>query len=114
MGTEKSRDVRIASRCAVRACAIRLFAAISLALSALTVGAQTVELKVASVAPDGSGWMQEMRAGAETIREQTDGRVVIKFYPGGVMGNDGQVLRKIRVGQLQGGGEELDRPQPPG
>jgi TRAP-type C4-dicarboxylate transport system substrate-binding protein len=34
---------------------------------------------------------------------RTGGRVVVKFYPGGVMGNDAQVLRKIRVGQLQGG-----------
>jgi TRAP-type C4-dicarboxylate transport system substrate-binding protein len=65
--------------------------------------ALAVEIKVASVAPDGSGWMRQMRAGAEEIRSRTDGRVVIKFYPGGVMGNDGQVLRKVRVGQLQGG-----------
>jgi len=61
------------------------------------------EIKVASVAPDGSSWMREMRAGGEEIRERTDGRVVIKFYPGGVMGSDSQVLRKIRVGQLHGG-----------
>jgi TRAP-type C4-dicarboxylate transport system substrate-binding protein len=47
--------------------------------------------------------MQEMRAGAKEIKEKTKGRVVIKFYPGGVMGNDGNVLRKIRIGQLQGG-----------
>ena len=67
----------------------------------LAIGAQ--ELKIASVAPDGSGWMRAMRAGAERVREQTDGRVVIKFYPGGVMGNDSQILRRVRVGQLQGG-----------
>lgn len=44
-----------------------------------------------------------MRTGADTIHERTNGRVTIKFYPGGVMGSDSQVLRKIRVGQLQGG-----------
>ena len=65
--------------------------------------AQALEIKVATVAPEGSGWMNEMRAGAELITEQTEGRVTFKFYPGGVMGNDSQVLRKIRVGQLQGG-----------
>jgi len=64
---------------------------------------EAIEIKVATVAPDGSGWMRAMRAGADEIRECTDGRVVIKFNPGGVMGNDSQVLRKIRVGQLQGG-----------
>ena len=61
------------------------------------------EIKIASIAPDGSEWMREMRAGGERVRDLTEGRVVLKFYPGGVMGNDAQVLRKIRIGQLQGG-----------
>jgi TRAP-type C4-dicarboxylate transport system substrate-binding protein len=71
----------------------------------LLIGAPALalDIKIASVAPDGSHWMQQMRAGAEQIRARTEGRVVIKFYPGGVMGNDAQVLRKVRVGQLQGG-----------
>lgn len=60
-------------------------------------------IKIATISPDGTFWMQEMRAGAKEIKEKTKGRVVIKFYPGGVMGNDGNVLRKIRIGQLQGG-----------
>jgi TRAP-type transport system periplasmic protein len=66
-------------------------------------GAGAVDIKIATVAPDGSHWMQQMRAGAEEIRQRTGGRVSLKLYPGGVMGNDAQVLRKIRVGQLQGG-----------
>ncbi len=44
-----------------------------------------------------------MRAGAEKIAKQTQGRVKFKFYPGGVMGSDESVLRKIRIGQLHGG-----------
>ncbi len=67
------------------------------------VRAHAVDIKIASVAPDGSRWMQQMRAGAEEVGMRTAGRVSIKFYPGGVMGNDAQVLRKIRIGQLQGG-----------
>jgi TRAP-type C4-dicarboxylate transport system substrate-binding protein len=65
--------------------------------------ANAEDIKVASIAPDGSHWMQRMRAGAEIIQSRTAGRVSMKFYPGGVMGNDAQVLRKVRVGQLQGG-----------
>ncbi len=65
--------------------------------------AEAVEIRVATVAPDGSNWMREMRAGAAEIRDRSEGRVTIKFYPGGVMGNDSQVLRKIRIGQLHGG-----------
>ena len=59
--------------------------------------------KIATVSPDGTFWMQEMRAAAEDIKEKTQGRVEFKFYPGGVMGSDESVLRKIRIGQLQGG-----------
>jgi TRAP-type C4-dicarboxylate transport system substrate-binding protein len=69
----------------------------------LAGAANAADIKIASVAPDGSHWMQQMRAGAEEVRQRTDGRVTMKFYPGGVMGNDAQVLRKVRAGQLQGG-----------
>lgn len=60
-------------------------------------------LKVATVAPEGSQWMKDLRAGAMEILERTEGRVQIKFYGGGVMGNDTKVLGKIRIGALQGG-----------
>jgi len=60
-------------------------------------------LKLATIAPEGSGWMREMRASAALLKERTAGRVELKFYPGGVMGNDVAVLRKMKLGQLQGG-----------
>lgn len=60
-------------------------------------------IKIATLSPDGTFWMKQMRAGAKEIKEKTQGRVKFKFYPGGVMGNDENVLRKIRIGQLQGG-----------
>jgi TRAP-type C4-dicarboxylate transport system substrate-binding protein len=60
-------------------------------------------LKIATLAPDGTNWMKQMRAAAKQIKDQTNGRVRIRFYPGGVMGNDNSVLRKIRIGQLHGG-----------
>nr|UXE46170.1 hypothetical protein Hi04_10k_c5801_00028 [uncultured bacterium] len=64
--------------------------------------ADNVTLKIATTAPDGTAWMREMRAGADDIDHRTDGRVKIKYFPGGVMGNADSVLRKIRVNQLQG------------
>ena len=59
-------------------------------------------LKIATLAPENSTWMKEMRAGAEEISKRTEGRVQLKFYGGGVMGNDRKVLRKMRIGQLHG------------
>src|SRR5262245_7175528 len=70
---------------------------------AVATTASAADLKIATVAPDNSRWMQQMRAGAEEVKTRTAGRVTLKFYPGGVMGNAAQVLRKIRIGQLQGG-----------
>ncbi len=68
-----------------------------------TVPGWALDIKIATLAPDGTHWMQEMRKGAEEITRRTDGRVVFKFYPGGSMGSDRNVLRKIRAGQLHGG-----------
>jgi hypothetical protein len=70
-------------------------------LAAAATAAHAVDIKVATVAPDGSRWMQQMRAGAEEVNARTSGRVTLKFYPGGVMGNDAQVLRKIRIEQRE-------------
>jgi TRAP-type C4-dicarboxylate transport system substrate-binding protein len=59
-------------------------------------------LKIATPLPEGSGFVAEMRAAGERIEERTEGRVKLKLYPGGVMGNDMTVMRKMRVGQLHG------------
>lgn len=75
--------------------------AILLTLSFNSLQAKTI--KIATISPEGTFWMKQMRAGAKEIKEKTQGRVKFKFYPGGVMGNDDNVLRKIRIGQLHGG-----------
>jgi len=59
--------------------------------------------KIATLAPAGTAWMKEMKKGAKFIEENTDGRVKLKFYPGGVMGSEQSVHRKIKIGQLHGG-----------
>ncbi|MEM8815025.1 MAG: TRAP transporter substrate-binding protein DctP [Pseudomonadota bacterium] len=66
-------------------------------------GAMAATLKIATVTPEGSQWMKDMRASSKEIKERTDGRVDIKYYGGGVMGNDSKVLGRIRIGALQGG-----------
>jgi len=61
------------------------------------------EIRIATLAPSNSQWMLDMAAGAERIRELTDGRVDLKFRAGGIAGSDAEVLRKIRIRNLQGG-----------
>ena len=69
----------------------------------LSFPVEAVTLKIATIAPDGTGWMKAMRNGAKIVETKTQGRVKLRFYPGGVMGNDKSILRKIRIGQLHGG-----------
>ena len=68
-----------------------------------TVSSEELRLKIATMAPDGTLWMKEMGRAAAEVERRTDGRVSFRFYPGGTMGSDTAVLRKIRIGQLHGG-----------
>ncbi|MDH3778420.1 MAG: TRAP transporter substrate-binding protein DctP, partial [Gammaproteobacteria bacterium] len=79
--------------------------AILVLTAGLTLGLplQAATLKIATVTPENSQWMKDMRASAKEIKERTEGRVQIKYYGGGVMGNDQKVLSRIRIGALQGG-----------
>jgi len=63
---------------------------------------QAKTFKISTPAPDGSFWMNQMRAGAKEVFKATQGRVKFKYYPGGVMGSESVALKKIRIGQLQG------------
>ncbi len=79
--------------------------AILVLTAGLTLGVplQAATLKIATVTPENSQWMKDMRASAKEIKERTEGRVQIKYYGGGIMGNDQKVLSRIRIGALQGG-----------
>ena len=72
-------------------------------LTLFSQNAFTITLKIATASPDGTVWMEKMRQAAEVIKQRTSGRVIFRFYPGGIMGNDASVMRKINVNQLQGG-----------
>lgn len=83
---------------------MRTISALIFTALVLTVGpAAAVTLKIATLSPDGTSWMKNMRSAGNEIEQRTAGRVKLRFYPGGVMGDYKAVLRKIRIGQLHGG-----------
>ena len=59
-------------------------------------------LKIATLAPEGSSWMKLAREWQRAVEARTAGRVRIKFYPGGLQGDERDMLRKMRLGQLGG------------
>ncbi|TCV82341.1 TRAP transporter substrate-binding protein [Sulfurirhabdus autotrophica] len=74
-----------------------------LLLCAFTVRADdTYILKFATLAPAGSTWMNVIKAWSEKVSKESQGRLQFKFYPGGVSGDEPDMLRKIKYGQLNG------------
>jgi TRAP-type C4-dicarboxylate transport system substrate-binding protein len=73
-------------------------------LSALPLTAQQFTIKFATLAPEGSTWIKVMREFDAAVRAESGGRLGFKLYPGGVAGDEKDVVRKIRLGQYDGGG----------
>lgn len=63
-----------------------------------------VTIKIATVAPEGSTWMNVLEDVKRQVYLRTRGRVNLRFYPGGIAGEEGTVLEKIHYGQLHGAG----------
>ncbi len=85
-----------------RARAARVLALLATVLWCGTAEARYL-LKIASIAPEGSAWMVMFNRARQEIREATGGEVDLKIYPGGVLGEEKDVLFKIKVGQVDGG-----------
>jgi TRAP-type C4-dicarboxylate transport system substrate-binding protein len=71
-----------------------------LGLMASTARAQSVTVKMATLVPDGSSWHQILKENADKWKTISGGRVVVRLYPGGVAGDDPDVVRKMRLGTL--------------
>ncbi|HAM34979.1 MAG TPA: ABC transporter substrate-binding protein [Elusimicrobia bacterium] len=61
-------------------------------------------IKFATLAPTGSPWMEVMNGLNVELQAKTAGRVKFKMYPDGVQGEDKDVVKKIRIGQLHAAG----------
>lgn len=60
--------------------------------------------KISTLAPEGTVWVTQFRKFADEVTEKTNGEVGFRIYAGGVQGDDQAMYRKMRVGQLHGGG----------
>jgi TRAP-type C4-dicarboxylate transport system substrate-binding protein len=70
--------------------------------TAVAHAADTYVLKFATLAPTGSTWMKAFDAWGKELATRSQGRLTVKFYPGGISGDEPDMLKKIRFGQLQG------------
>ena len=68
--------------------------------SHFSLSAKAITIKMATLAPEGSPWHELLLEMGQKWTIVTDGKVKLRIYPGGVAGDERDVIRKIRIGQL--------------
>jgi TRAP-type C4-dicarboxylate transport system substrate-binding protein len=74
---------------------------ILLAFAVLTTGVDALTIKLGSVVPKGSPWELALRRMAAEWSRISDGSVTLQIYPAGAAGDEADMIRKMRIGQLQ-------------
>src|SRR6476620_11120066 len=78
------------------------FSAVAALAIAHPAHADNVELRLATLAPSGSPWMEVLNKAQGEIKDKTAGRVTLKYFEGGQQGDERDYVRKIKLGQLDG------------
>jgi len=78
-----------------------------LGTAAVRAGEKPIVCKLAVIAPRGTGWSDVGDEVKAEIEKRSKGRIKVIWYYGGVMGDEIDEIKKIRHGQLQGGGFTL-------
>lgn len=61
---------------------------------------EQIIVKLATLAPEGSPWHELLVEMGQKWREATHGDVVLRIYPGGIAGDERDMIRRIRIGQM--------------
>src|SRR5215475_9433627 len=93
----------VAMKAAMKATMKAIVLAALTALWTTAAAAQTVTVKMATLVPQGSSWHRILQEMAEEWKTASGGKVTVRLYPGGVAGDDPDVVRKMRLGTLNAG-----------
>lgn len=75
--------------------------ALATGLVATSADAKTIKVKHGTLAPKDSPWYNGMKKVGERWEKISGGDVELKIYAGGIVGDEGDMVRKMRIGQLQ-------------
>lgn len=80
---------------------LTILASVTLLVLLTGAGAQAQKIKMATLSPEGSPWDTILKKMGEKWSAETDGRVSLSVYPGGVAGDEPDIVRKMKIGQYQ-------------
>jgi TRAP-type C4-dicarboxylate transport system substrate-binding protein len=87
-------------RCTIIRGVVFVIVAMLLFISSAGSAEQGLVIKMATLAPEGSSWMKAFNAINAEVMERTKGTVSFKSYPGGVLGDEKDMMRKMQIGQI--------------
>ena len=64
--------------------------------------ARKTVIKMATLAPEGTPWYALIAKMGERWNEETKGNIRLRIYPGGIVGDERDMIRKMRIGQIHG------------
>ena len=79
-----------------------LLAAFIFCLMSQLIWAKKIVIKMATLAPEGTEWHGLLVELGQQWKVVTDGEVRLRIYPGGVVGDERDMIRKMRIGQIHG------------
>jgi len=77
-------------------------AALLLSIPSAGSAEESMVIKMATLAPEGSSWIKTFNTVNAEVMEKTKGKVSFKVYPGGVLGDEKDMMRKMQIGQIHG------------
>ena len=79
-----------------------LLAAFIFCLMSQLIWAKKIVVKMATLAPEGTEWHGPLVELGQQWKVVTNGDVRLRIYPGGVVGDERDMIRKMRIGQIHG------------
>jgi tripartite ATP-independent transporter DctP family solute receptor len=83
---------------------LRTFASFLVAF-AVTAGAaraqEPIQMKIATVAPDNTPWSELLKRYKKAVEEKSGGRIQVKVFLGGVLGDENETVLKCHRNQIQ-------------
>jgi TRAP-type C4-dicarboxylate transport system substrate-binding protein len=79
----------------------KLVLAALVALLAPAAASAQVTIKLGTLAPQGSTWHELLKDMAQRWEQASNGQVKLRIYAGGAQGSEGDMVRKMAIGQLQ-------------